>query len=229
MKMVKIRLVCMIALLIGIITTTTIYINAEVNSVTNTVNSYKEKFIRFHVLANSDLDKDQQLKIKVRDEVIKYLQPILENSKSINQSEEIIKEEMDEIKKISKKVISKNGYSYGVNIELGYSKFPTKQYSNVILPAGEYKALRIIIGSGEGKNWWCVMFPPLCFIDENSGVIDKKTEDKFKEILTNDEFGMIVDSKPKKEKKVEIKSRFTVKFKVLEVFRNLKDTMLASK
>ena len=73
---------------------------------------------------------------------------------------------MKTIKRISKNIISKNGYTYEVKVNLEYSKFPAKQYSNMVLPAGEYKALRIIIGEGEGKNWWCVMFPPLCFVDE---------------------------------------------------------------
>lgn len=229
MKMVKIRLVCMVALLIGVITTTTIYINADIKQVSNNIESFKEKFIRFHVLANSDSDKDQELKLKVRDEVIKYLQPLLEKSDSLDNSEEIIKKEMKKLRLISKDVITKNDYDYGVEIELGYSKFPVKQYSNIVLPAGEYKALRILIGDGEGKNWWCVMFPPLCFVDENSSTVDKDTEDRFKNILSEDQFDSIINTKSKKEKKTENKSKFVVKFKVLEVFKNLKTTMLAAK
>ena len=125
-------------------------------------NDYKENLIRFHVLANSDSEEDQALKLKVRDKVISYLKPKLEDSESISQSEKIILNEKDKLMDICKETIKQNGYNYDVSINLGYSKFPTKQYSSVVLPAGEYKSLKIIIGKGQGKNWWCVVFPSLC-------------------------------------------------------------------
>ncbi|WP_165477422.1 stage II sporulation protein R, partial [Clostridioides difficile] len=116
---------------------------------------------------------------------------------------------------ISKNIILKNGYNYSVKVGIQYSNFPTKQYSNIVLPAGEYKALKIIIGKGEGKNWWCVMFPPLCFVDESNGVIDKSTDDKLKEVLTDKEYKLIKQDTPKKT------SRVKIKFKVLEVVKDL--------
>ena len=111
-------------------------------------NDYKENLIRFHVLANSDSEEDQALKLKVRDKVISYLKPKLEDSESISQSEKIILNEKDKLMDICKETIKQNGYNYDVSINLGYSKFPTKQYSSVVLPAGEYKSLKIIIGKG---------------------------------------------------------------------------------
>lgn len=215
MRKIKIRLGLLILSLISVISIMTIVINGEVKKVDNISKDYKDKLIRFHVIANSNTDEDQELKLKVRDEVIKYLQPKLQNSKIIKESEAIIKKEYSSLEEISKNIILKNGYNYSVKVGIQYSNFPTKQYSNIVLPAGEYKALKIIIGKGEGKNWWCVMFPPLCFVDESNGVIDKSTDDKLKEVLTDKEYKLIKQDTPKKT------SRVKIKFKVLEVVKDL--------
>ena len=178
-------------------------------------NDYKENLIRFHVLANSDSEEDQALKLKVRDKVISYLKPKLEDSESISQSEKIILNEKDKLMDICKETIKQNGYNYDVSINLGYSKFPTKQYSSVVLPAREYKSLKIIIGKGQGKNWWCVMFPPLCFVDEQNNVIDKETDEKLKKVLTKDEYELIVEKDKKNINNLQIK------FKIVEVFQKI--------
>ena len=117
-------------------------------------------------------------------------------------SEKIILNEKDKLMDICKETIKQNGYNYDVSINLGYSKFPTKQYSSVVLPAGEYKSLKIIIGKGQGKNWWCVMFPPLCFVDEQNNVIDKETDEKLKKVLTKDEYELIVEKDKKFTNKI---------------------------
>ena len=124
-----------------------------------------DKVIRFHVIANSDNDEDQNLKIKVKNDVIKYMYDKLNGLDDIEKSREIILGEMENLKKIAEKKIAEEGYDYDVKIVLGNENFPEKRYGEVVLPHGEYEALRIIIGEGEGHNWWCVMFPPLCFID----------------------------------------------------------------
>lgn len=170
MKRIKLRILGLSVLLITMIIMSTIYIFGEVNKVERVSSNYKDKLIRFHVLANSDSDEDQALKLKVRDEVIKYLQPMLKKSNSIEESEKIILSQKKNLEKISKNIIEENGYTYEVKVNLEYTNFPAKQYSNIVLPAGEYKALRIIIGEGQGRNWWCVMFPPLCFVDRKSVV-----------------------------------------------------------
>lgn len=147
------------------------------------------KLIRFHVIANSDSDSDQALKLKVRDEILKYIAPKLQSSKSIDESRKIIKENDGEIKHIAEAVIKKNGYNYKVISTFGNFDFPVKQYGNIVLPQGNYEAYRVVIGSGEGKNWWCVMFPPLCFVDLTKGeVAVKETENQMKKVLTDDEF-----------------------------------------
>ena len=214
-RIIKTRLVILILSFIGVISIMSIAIKDEVDKIDSSTESYKEKLIRFHVIANSDSDEDQELKLKVRDEVISYLQPKLENSNSIEESEKIIKNEYKTLENISKKVISKNGYNYIVKVGLEYSNFPAKQYSSVVLPAGKYKALRIIIGEGKGKNWWCVMFPPLCFIDDQNGIIDEKTDKKLKEVLTEEEYDLIMAKNKNEVKNLEFK------FKITEVFQNI--------
>lgn len=215
MRKIKFRLSMLVLGLVGIILMMTITVNSEVNKIDQASESYKEKLIRFHVIANSDTDEDQELKLKVRDGIIKYLEPKLAKSRSIKESESIIKNEYENLEKISKDIILKNGYNYDVQIGIQYSTFPTKQYSSIVLPAGEYKALKVVIGEGKGKNWWCVMFPPLCFVDKENGVIDKSTDEKLKKALTEDEYNLIVQ---KDEKKV---SRVEIKFKIVEMIEDI--------
>lgn len=137
----------------------------------------KNKLIRFHVIANSDTEEDQNLKLKVKDKVIDYLYPYLNASQSLEESRNIIKDKMDQVKKLAEEVIKDNNYSYGVKTELSRENFPEKSYGKITLPQGNYEAFRIIIGTGQGKNWWCVMFPPLCFVDEAKAEVEyDKTE-----------------------------------------------------
>ncbi|MBU5486149.1 stage II sporulation protein R [Clostridium sp. MSJ-11] len=151
---------------------------------TRTDDDIYSKVIRFHVIANSDLPEDQNLKLKVRDEVLDYIYPKLKESKDINQSREILKDNSENVKKISQKVVYDNGYKYDVDVKLLVDNFPIKSYGNITLPQGEYEAYKIIIGEGKGQNWWCVMFPPLCFVDITKGEVDvEETDEIMKEIL----------------------------------------------
>lgn len=171
----------------------------------------KDVLIRFHVIANSDTEEDQNLKLKVRDKVIEYLYPYLEKSSSLEESRNIILSKKDEVKAIASKVIKENGYSYSVKTELSRENFPEKSYGNITLPQGEYEAFRVIIGDGQGKNWWCVMFPPLCFIDVTKG---KVQEDESKSQL---------DKQIEQNKKVEANKEDApeVKFKIVEIFKDI--------
>ena len=211
------KLVMLFTLLLLIIGSTTVYIKNEIKKVDDAVPVFKEKLIRFHVIANSDSDEDQKLKLKVRDEIIAYLDPMLDKSKSIEQSEEIINKNKEKIVEISKRVVKENGYNYNVKAELGYSNFPTKQYSNIVLPAGNYKALKVVIGEGKGKNWWCVMFPPLCFVDIDNGITGKETEDNLKKVLSEKEYNMIAEQGRTNVEDIELK------FKIVEVIQKIKD------
>lgn len=177
------------------------------------LNSVSSKLIRFHVIANSDSVEDQNLKLKVKDEVIKFMAPILKNSNSVEQSREILKKNDLKIKEISAKIIKENGYDYKVNTSLSKENFPVKTYGNITLPEGKYEAYRILIGDAKGKNWWCVMFPPLCFVDVTKGeVADKETSAEMKKVLNDDEFNYVDNENNKVE----------FKFKIVEIFNNLK-------
>ncbi|WP_097026604.1 stage II sporulation protein R [Clostridium peptidivorans] len=188
------------------------------------------KLIRFHVIANSDLNNDQKLKLKVRNEVLKYMTPKLKNSKSLDDSRKIIIENDDEIRKISERVIKENGYKYALDTTLSHENFPVKTYGSITLPAGEYEAYRIIIGEGKGQNWWCIMFPPLCFVDITKGnIAQEETEKEMKAVFTDEEY-KAVDNTVKKDdtnknkankEKSKGENKVVVKFKIFELIREV--------
>lgn len=175
-----------------------------------------DSLIRLHVIANSDSPQDQSLKRDVRDAVIIYMKNALKDSKSLAQTSAIINNSMNDIKNIASDVIKKEGKNYSVDVKFGDSNFPTKLYGDIALPAGTYKALRVIIGEGEGANWWCVLFPPLCFVDATHGSVPDSVKNELKSVLTEDEYNLInsVDS----DDEIPIK----IKFKIVEVFENSK-------
>ena len=170
-----------------------------------------ESVIRLHVLANSDSAEDQALKLKVRDRVIEEIDGIFTDSENVVGAKSKIEGNIDFIKDIAKDEIRKNGYDYDVNVSLGMSDFPTKEYGNIILPAGSYEALKIEIGSAKGKNWWCVLFPPLCFVDETCVTPSSEAMDKIEESLGED--GKEFVSKDKS-------SSVEFRFKTYEMWQN---------
>lgn len=125
----------------------------------------KEDVIRLHVLANSDSTSDQQLKLKVRDAIITYLAPYLEQVSEKDVARSIVLAHQNQLLDVAKQVLIMNGANDQVTLETGIYDFPIKSYGNLVLPAGKYEAVRVLIGRAEGKNWWCVLFPPLCFVD----------------------------------------------------------------
>ena len=171
----------------------------------------KDSLIRFHVIANSDNDEDQQLKLKVKNRVIEYLYPFLSNSKSLDDSRKIIIDNMSEVKKISEEVIREEGYNYDVDLQLSRENFPDKSYGNIILPQGNYEAFRIIIGKGQGRNWWCVMFPPLCFVDMSTGIVPEESKQTIKVNLPEEEYALISTTD---------NNTINIKFKLIEFINN---------
>lgn len=121
-----------------------------------------DKVVRLHVLANSDSEEDQALKLRVRDVVLERATAILEQSADRREAESRLRGQLLELERIAREEILASGYDYPVTAELQNTDFPAKEYDGFTLPAGEYLALRIMIGEGQGQNWWCVVFPPLC-------------------------------------------------------------------
>lgn len=170
--MKKILVITFVIFICLFVSCTSVY---NINSLGSTELSYediKDEIIRFHVLANSDSSEDQELKLKVRDAVIEYVYKELENSKSIEESREYLIKNKSLIEEVAKEVIINSGYNYEITSSLSKENFPDKMYGEILFPQGEYEAFRILIGEAEGQNWWCVMFPPLCFIDETKETID---------------------------------------------------------
>jgi len=127
-----------------------------------TQDELSDKVVRLHVLANSDSEEDQALKLRVRDRILERTTVLLEQSADRREAEGLLRGDLLELERIAAEEIAAAGYSYGVTAEVTDTAFPTKEYDGFSLPAGEYLALRIVIGEGSGQNWWCVVFPPLC-------------------------------------------------------------------
>ena len=121
-----------------------------------------DKVVRLHVLANSDSEEDQAPKLRVRDAVLERTETLLEQSADRREAEGLLRGELLELERIAAEEIAAAGYDYPVTAELTDTEFPTREYDGFTLPAGKYLALRVVIGEGAGRNWWCVVFPPLC-------------------------------------------------------------------
>lgn len=181
------------------------YVNAVSEDISDSV-------FRLHVIANSDSKEDQDLKYKVRDAVLEYMNNISDDCSS---KEEVIKlayEHQDDFISVAEKVIRENGFDYNVKIEIGNFEFPTKYYGDISLPAGFYDALKIEIGEAKGQNWWCVMFPPLCFVDVTSGVVPDESKQIMQDNLSDEEYSLISDNES---------SDIKFKFSLIEFFKNI--------
>lgn len=186
-------------------------------SYTNAVfKNISSNIFRLHVIANSDSKEDQSLKYIVRDNVLEYVKKITYNCTSKQDAIKIISENLQEIQSVAQNTVYNNGYHYDVKTEIGNFEFPLKTYGNVSFPAGYYDAIRITIGNGNGQNWWCVMFPPLCFVDVSSGVLPDTSKQTLKENLSEEEYQLLTSD------------NFSIKFKLLELFQNI-NTKIANK
>ena len=194
--------------ILAIITLFIIFILATTISYSSKVFAGLENNIfRLHILANSDSEEDQALKLLVRDGILDYMKEINKNSTNKDLTIENTKDNLDEIKARCEQILRQNGSDYEVSVEIGNFYFPTKYYGNISLPTGYYDALRIKIGEAQGQNWWCSLFPPLCFIDISSGYLSEEDSKVLEDNLTEEEFMLISSSSP------DIK----LKFKILEL------------
>lgn len=172
------------------------------------------KIIRFHVRANSDTKADQDLKLKVRDAVGAYMQPKLSGISDINAGRQTVKKNLAGIERTASRVIAAEGYTYDVAADLTVTEFPEKSYGHYTFPPGTYEALEVVIGEGKGKNWWCVMYPNLCFFNSAYQVVDEEAEKSLKRALTHEEYKSLME-----EKNYKVKSALAER--IQEIFENL--------
>lgn len=192
-----------------------IFILLSANSYVNAVSSnIADGVFRLHVIANSDSVEDQNLKYKVRDALLNYMNSICSDVSSKEDAMNIASEHLEDFKAIAENVIYENNYTYPVSVEIGKYDFPTKNYGDVSIPAGIYDALRVKIGKASGKNWWCVMFPPLCFVDVSSGIVPNESKELLQENMSTEEYDLITNSSNN--------SDLNFKFKIVELFENIK-------
>ena len=150
----------------------------------------KEVF-RFHVLANSDSEEDQALKMQVKEAVIAYMKEEIPSSDSVEMTKEWAKSHLDAIVNLAEAVLLEEGYAYEVTAEVTTCDFPEKTYGDITFPSGEYEALRIEIGEAKGQNWWCVLYPNLCFIDAVHAVVPEEGKKDLKKVLEEDTYEMV--------------------------------------
>lgn len=174
-------------------------------SFAKTSEEIRSDVLRLHVIANSDTSVDQNLKLRLRDYILQEGKDIFNGSVNVENAVEKIEPVLPELEKSAKAFVNRAGFDYDVKISLSNEYFTTRTYETVTLPAGKYLALRVVIGSGEGHNWWCVMFPPMCV-----PAADKK--DEIENVFSEKEI-KLVESKPKYEPR----------FKVVEIYEQLKE------
>ena len=150
------------------------------------------KVLRLHILANSDSEEDQSLKLCVRDRLLKEGHLLFENCKTKEETLSVLNENKGFLEAAARDEVKKRGYDYSVTLRTGKYDFPMKIYDGYAFPSGEYDAIRVKIGAGEGQNWWCVMFPPLCFVDASVG--NKSAAETFSNTLSDDEIALITVS-----------------------------------
>lgn len=199
----RIIIMTTISILLGIIGTEIIMRKTDYSDAEQIQQGIAEDIIRFHVLANSDSKEDQELKIEVKDAILDYMKILLKDTEDLGETRDVIRENLKAIENYGEEYVREKGYTYAVTAELTNCYFPMKTYGEYTFPPGEYEALRIEIGKATGKNWWCVMYPNLCFIDATHAVIPKEEVEQLKNILTEEEFETISG-----EVEVKIKFKF---------------------
>lgn len=173
--------------------------------------SVREDVVRLHILANSDSEKDQNIKLKVRDELLEKNMLILSDEVNQDNAVEYFELSKDELLETARDVLRENGFDYDVKVFLEKEYFENREYGELIFPAGEYTALKVVLGEGRGRNWWCVMFPPLCVPAADDIEVKNNTED----YLTESGNEIVNGGK-----------KYIMKFKLLEMYEELKSKII---
>lgn len=187
------------ALIIGFVMTV---IFSGIISFNEDYSHLQENVLRLHIIANSDSDDDQKLKLQIRDEILAHSDEFFPNCEDIQQAEQNISDKLDNIKNIAQQVIDEKGFDYTADAEIVDMHFDSKVYDEITMPEGDYTALRITLGKAEGHNWWCVMYPPLCV--QVDGVVGDYFTEGEQDILYNPE-------------------KYEIRFKCVEIFNDFRE------
>lgn len=173
-----------------------------------TSENISDQVFRLHILANSDSAEDQQLKLKVRDEILKKGETVFASSNSLEETIELCKDNIALFQQTAEQCLKDNGSDYDVKVYVDKEYFNTREYDEITLPSGIYNALKIEIGQGKGHNWWCVMFPAIC--------LSSVTDDELNKYLSEDE-----------QKLVNSDSKYEVRFKIVEIYEKVKSKIIS--
>ena len=188
----KVGVRLMLAALLGLLLTGSVMrIGQTTDKVQEVQKSLAGEVFRFHVLANSDSQEDQELKLKVKNSVIAYMKKELPDAKNAKETKVWAEEHLDDIEEAAKQTLLDGGYAYPVRASVGWYSFPDKTYGDVTFPAGEYEALRIEIGEAKGQNWWCALYPNLCFVDCVHAIVPEEGKKELESVLTEEEYELI--------------------------------------
>ena len=172
--------------------------------------SLQDVVFRFHVRANSNSDEDLELKYKVRDTILAHFDTAGFKDKSRDEVMIYLTENLNSIELIAKTVVTENGYSYNVDAYVSDEYFPIRQYGDMVLPAGQYQTLRIDIGAAQGENFWCILYPMMCYTVDSAAIISKEDGEELKRALSEEEFDKLFIKREVEKEDVK------VKFKILE-------------
>lgn len=168
------------------------------------------ELLRFHVLANSNSSADQTLKLKVRTLLLNSIYEGLGENASLEETKTYVIEHQEELEKKAENYMKELGYDYPAHMEVTNCYFPTKTYGDMVFPCGTYEAVRVEIGKGKGHNWWCVLYPPLCFVDSSYAVVPQNSKEILLESLDQSDYKQLLKEKP------EIHIRFKLADKIFK-------------
>ena len=157
----------------------------------STQQTLSKTVLRFHVLGNSNATTDQQVKLLIRDTILCYTAPLLEQATNAKEVKDILKPILPQLTTLANQVLSEQGFSYTASIHIEKTYFPVKQYGSLLLPPGEYEALRIVLGEGSGRNWWCLVFPSLCFVDVSNGIVPEESKQDLENNMNEEDYNLI--------------------------------------
>ena len=191
----------------------------EKNEAIQTINfqtTLENKLLRFHIKANSDSEEDQRLKVAIKNKIINYLTPVLKTCKDVEESKKLATAHFNDLEKIASDEMKIWGRNYGVKVYITKKEFPYRKYGDLIFPQGTYQSLQVVLGNGDGKNWWCVMFPPLCLTDMVSGTVPDSSKKKLEEVV-GAKYYLVLDQGNAKENKPKVIGRL----KCIEIFNSI--------